>query len=122
MVDGNDSKANPGLEEFEKGDMDDDELFPANAEGDFDLRLIPSTFCTSNHYAHSACLEKMKNEELGCPRCQHAVDVRNIEYPGCKRYCEDVNGGFVGSSKIDSVLGWYEAVPKDEKVRVCNFG
>ena len=110
---------NPSIEEFEDGIDNDDDVSDYKVEKE---ELVPIRFplCKSTsglrHYAHAECHEKMKQEKTGCPRCLHREEVFKIEYPGCKRYCQNVDGGFPGSSKIDSVIQWQASVPKDDKV------
>lgn len=110
--------ANFEVKDFENG-IDDDEMSDFD-DGDDDLVAIPFPLCQSTsgirHYAHPKCFESMKKEETTCPRCLHHQNVFKIDFPGCTRYCKQTNGGFPGSSKIDSVVWWYESVPNDDKV------
>lgn len=110
------------LEEGQEQNDDADELVEDDEE--VPLVPIPCTLCEAatgpvQHYAHEDCLEKLKAEGGNCPRCQHAKDTMNIALPdGGVRYCEHVNGGFIGSSKINAAVEWYHSVPKEDKVRM----
>lgn len=111
----NSSSLNPGFEEFENG-LDDDDPEDCENEENGGLDPIPALYCRSRrvrHYAHPKCLEEITD---GCPRCLHKDKVFEQKYPGCKRYCQSVDGGFPGSSKIDAVIEWQSALPTGDKV------
>ena len=109
---------NASVEDFENG-MDDDDVNDCDIDQE-KLVPIPYPQCRSitgiRHYAHLICHEKMKQENTNCPRCLHSDHVFKLDFPGCARYCQNVDGGFPGSSKIDSVIRWQASVPKNDKV------
>eukprot|EP00977_Amphora_coffeiformis_P000601 scaffold134_cov94-Amphora_coffeaeformis.AAC.7 len=111
---------NPSVEEFESGTLDDDDLDEVEFEKKEKLVPLPFPMCKSisglRHFVHKRCLENMEEENTSCPRCLHQQNVFNVDYPGCTRYCQNVDGGFPGSSKIDAVVQWQSSVSKDDKV------
>jgi hypothetical protein len=108
------------LEEGQGAGDDADELIEEEEE---ELVPISGEFCEAcsgqvQYFAHEKCIKRMQEGEKTCPRCQHTKKTLNQILPedDGTRFCEHINGGFTGSSKIKAVLKWYETVPEDDKV------
>jgi len=122
------SKTN--VDELAEGEEVNDDAVEMIREEEEELVPLPCSLCGArdgdvSHFAHADCIEKLKAESESCPRCKHAQNTMNFVLPneGSKRYCKNIDGGFIGSSKINAVVDWYQnEVPEDDKVRtVCPF-
>ena len=89
---------------------------------------IPGDLCTAfngavMHFAHRKCVAKMRSHHGRCPRCSDAQLRMQFEFPNQNtRYCQNIEGGFAGSSKINAVVRWYkDRVPSGEKVLILSF-
>lgn len=111
----------------EGGDVQNDDADDImDDESDEPLLPLSREFCNAphglSHFVHESCLREMKATESKCPRCQHFINASKYELPGAsktQRYCKHINGGFSESSKIRSVVDWYNNdVSKSDKVSV----
>jgi len=118
------------LEEGEEySDNDDGDMLLV--EEDEELSRVPFEFCSAaregdiRHYAHEECIALMKQSNESCPRCQHAKNTMQYKLPNGEdnMYCQQINGGFSGSSKINAVVEHITTkVPANDKVVVfSNF-
>jgi len=114
-------------------DEDEDEL--CFSTDNREVFSIPEGICavassTTKHYAHAECLEQLSaGHGISCPRC---LDLRarcagGHSNPSVdkKFYCRgEVDGfsdGFATSPKLEAVVEWALAVPKDEKMICLSF-
>jgi SNF2 family DNA or RNA helicase len=115
------------MEEFRE--IDDDAVEMHEEEEEEELVPLPCSLCEARdgpvrHFAHEQCLETLKAARASCPRCTHAKNTTHYEIPGEEKrvYCPHIDGGFVGSSKINTVVDWYtNEVPKGDKVLILSF-
>lgn len=117
--------ANMDLEEA-NDDADVDHL--ADDEDD-NLEPIPACLCKASgsvvqHLAHKECIEVMRTKGILCPRCEHNDAMCNLPLPGGGiRYCQQIDGGFIGSTKINKVVDWYQdsVATRGDKALIVSF-
>ena len=115
-------------EEIDDDDDSTDDLV-LDQEQEEELVCLPSELCDVSagvrHFAHPKCIHRMKKESFNsCPRCQHAKKAMKYQLPNGdnKMYCQEIHGGFAGSSKINAIIDYIRAkVPDDDKCVIFSF-
>jgi hypothetical protein len=96
-----------------------------------DHPLIPLGCCEKafgvHHYAHQTCILKM-SDCATCPRCQDGrnramLNTRDFNSSGYESpvYCQEICGGFKGSSKINAVVKAVKETNPGDKILVLSF-
>jgi hypothetical protein len=67
----------------------------------------------------------MKMAHKSCPQCMHMKVVSHHEFPrgANHRYCKNIAGGLVGSSKLNEIVDWTQnKVPKQrDKILILSL-
>lgn len=121
--------------DLDNEEIDDDEFDVATGvqeeseEGE-DAPLIALQCCDEafgvQHYAHETCVAEM--ECLSCPRCQDGrnrmmLNTRDSNSSGFQSpmYCQEIVGGFKGSSKINEIVKAVKEISADDKILILSF-